>query len=84
MCEWVCVCVCVYMCARTYKCDKSKTMSWLSHAKHNITYYFSKCDKIQKFINWKIKKFVTYTRRKIFNFLKFCYISSSIKVSVIH
>ena len=37
-----------------------------------------KVTKFQNLVNWKFRKFVTYTRRKMFSCLKFCYFASSI------
>ena len=36
--------------------------------------------KFQKFINWKFKKFVTYTKEN-FTYLKCCYISGFLKTT---
>ena len=36
----------------------------MPHAQHNVAIYLPNVTKFQKFVNWKLKKFVTYTRRK--------------------
>ena len=59
MCLCACVCVCLYKCDKSKQCYSCHMQNTISHINlRNIT-------KFQKFINWKFKKFVTYTRPKI-------------------
>ena len=62
LCVVVFVCVCIGECV--YKCDKSK-QCYSCHM-HDTTSYITlrNVTKFQEFINWKFRKFITYTRRK--------------------
>ena len=65
MCMCVCACVCVCVCVRlrVYKCDKSKQCysCHMQNTTSRIT--LRNVTRFQKFITWKFKKFITYTRR---------------------
>ena len=62
MCACVCVCVCI--CGCVYKCGKSKQCCscYMQNATSHIT--LRNVTKFEKFINWKFKRFIIYTRRK--------------------
>ena len=68
-CECVCVCLCVCACACAYvyvcKCDKSKQCSSCHMQNTTSRITLRNVMKFQKFINWKLKKIITYTWRKI-------------------
>ena len=50
---------------------------------HNtISWIYLSNVKLQKFLNWKLKNYHLYMTQ-IFTYLKFCYISSSIKINIL-
>ena len=71
-----CMCVCVYVCL----CARVYVYVCINATNQSNVIIDEMLTKFQKFVNWKFKKFVTYTWRKFFTCLKFCYISSSIKI----
>ena len=79
VCVCVCVCSCACICVCVYKCAKSK-QCYSCHMQNTSRIILWNVMKFQKYIKWKFKNFITYTRRQNFTCLKCCYISSSIKI----
>ena len=65
----VCVCVRVCVCAYVYVCINVTYQNYVMIA--TCTTQNCVLTMFQKFMNWKIKKFVTYTWRKFFPFWNF-------------
>ena len=62
----VCVCVCARVCisACVDKCDKSKQCYSCHMENTTLRIILRNVTKFRKFINWKFKTLITYTRRK--------------------
>ena len=66
MCVCVCVCVCMYKCGKSKQCYNGHMHNTI------LRIYLRNVTKFEKFTNWKLKKFVTYTSRKflpVWNFV---------------
>ena len=62
----VCVCVCVCVCMYVYVCINvaNSKQCYNCHMHNTISrIYLPNVTKFQKFVSWKLKKFVTYTCR---------------------
>ena len=75
-----CVRVYVFVCVRVYVYVCINVTNQNNVIIPTCSTQYRVLSKFQKFVNWKFNTFVTYTWRKFFTCLKFCYISSSIKI----
>ena len=81
-CVFARVCMCTYICAYVYVCINDKWKQCYNCHMHNtvLRIYLRNVTKFQKLISWKFKEFVTNIYAVYLYLLKFCYISSSIKM----